>query len=520
MNPTAAASTVPGTPAHPVLRLVGLIAGPALMALALLLPLPGEMPPEGRRTAAITLLMATWWITEAIPLAATALLPIALFPLLAILPAGETTAAYGDPNIFLFAGGFFIAMAMQKWRLHERIALSIILRAGTAPARLVLGFMIATAALSLWISNTATTVMMLPIAIGVIEQIERQRGASPFAPCLLLGLAYAASIGGIGTLIGTPPNLVLAAQFTRLYPEAPPIGFLQWMLFGIPLVLIFLPLTWLLLTRVLFRFPRADARDADARDADARAPIRDRLIALGPISRGERTVAIVAALTALAWIFRADINLGSVSIPGWSGLFPRPAMIHHATIAIFFAALLFIIPVDLRRRQFALDWEWARRIPWDVLILFGGGLALARAFESSGLVLWLGGRLGGLGTLPPILIVMAVCTLLTFTTELTSNVATATIMLPILGGAAPALGLHPLILMIPAGVSASCAFMLPVATPPNAIVFGGGRLTVAQMARAGLAVNILGIFLVTALMWLIGFSIFDINPGAPPPWSH
>lgn len=495
---------------------LGLPLGIALFVGALLLPTPEGMTTEGHRAGAVAILMATWWMLEAAPLAATALIPVALFPLLGILPAGEVTQAYGDPNIFLFMGGFFLAMAMQKWNLHERIALNIVVRTGTDPSRLVLGFMLGTAFLSMWISNTATTLMMLPIALAVIDQMKERahgEGAENFPIALMLGIAYSASFGGVATLIGTPPNGVLVTQYTVLFPDAPEIGFFQWMLVGVPMAAIMLPVTWILLTRVLFNFRGLTF-------TGAREEIEGRIRSLGVMNRGERIVLVVWVCTALAWIFRADINLGVLTIPGWRNLFPNPAYVHNGTVAIAAALALFAIPVDLKRGEFALDWEWARRIPWGILILFGGGLALAQAFKTTGLVEWLGGKLTLLEGVPPLFVVLAIALMLTFLTEVTSNTATTSIMLPILGGAAaPALGVHPLLLMIPATISASCAFMLPVATPPNAIVFGGGHLTVPQMARAGILLNFIGIFLVTLITYFIAVPIFDIVFGEMPAWA-
>lgn len=503
---------------HAIHKKIGLPLGVVFFFVALMLPTPEGMSIEGHRAGAIAILMATWWMLEAVPLAATALVPVALFPLFGVLTAGDVTKAYGDPNIFLFMGGFFIAMAMQKWNLHERIALNIVVRTGTNPSRLVLGFMLATAFLSMWISNTATALMMLPIAMAVIEQMEKRAsgdGGAKFAVCLLLGIAYSASIGGIATLIGTPPNGVLITQFTVLFPDAPEIGFFQWMLVGVPLTAIMLPVTWLMMTRLLFRF-------GDLKFEGAHEEIESRIRALGPMSRGEKTVLIVWILTAFAWIFRAEIDLGFVTIPGWRDLpiFPHPEYIHNATVALVAAVALFVIPVDLKKGEFALDWNWAKRIPWNVLILFGGGLALAQAFKDTGLVGWIGNKLVLLEGVPALFVILAIALMLTFLTEVTSNTATTSIMLPILGGAAAfALGVHPLLLMIPATLSASCAFMLPVATPPNAIVFGGGHITVPQMARAGILLNLFGAVLITLLTYFIAIPVFGITLDEMPVWA-
>lgn len=498
-------------------QLAGLIGGVVVATVGFWLPTPEGMSVEGQRAAAITAWMAVWWLTEAVPLAATALIPIGTFPLFGIVPGKEVTRNYGDDNIFLFMGGFFIAMAMQKWNLHARIALNIVLRTGTNANRLILGFMLATAFLSMWISNTATTLMMLPIALAVIDQLEQRvegGNAGNFGLCLLLGIAYSASIGGVATLIGTPPNGVLISQYGELFEGEPEIGFLQWMMIGVPFSSIMLPLVWLMLTRVLFNF-------RGLKFAGAREEIRSRLDALGPMNRGEKIVLAVWTVTALGWIFRSDINFGAFAIPGWSNLLPESGFVRDSTVAIAASVLLFAIPVDLKKREFALDWDWAKRIPWDVLILFGGGLAIAGAFSDTGLVGWIGDKLTLLDGVHPFFVVLAIAVMMTFLTEVTSNTATTTIMLPILGGAAAqVIGVNPLLLMIPAAISASCAFMLPVATPPNAIVFGGGRIHVHQMARAGFLINLCGIVLVTCITYFLATAVFGITVGEVPSWAQ
>jgi sodium-dependent dicarboxylate transporter 2/3/5 len=463
------------------------------------------MTPQTAKAAAVALLMATWWITEAIPIPATALLPLALYPLLGVMDTRVTARAYGDHNVFLFMGGFFIAMAMQKWNLHRRIALHIVSLVGEGPRTIILGFMCATAFLSMWISNTATTMMMIPIAMAVIGQVVRDKRPGPVAPALMLGVAYAASIGGLGTLIGTPPNVIFAGAFEKLFPEMGDIGFLAWMTVGIPLVLVFIPITWVYLTRIAFRVP---ARTAGG---GGRATIKSELDEMGPMSRGELYVLVVFVLTALAWAFRSNIELGSFTIPGWSNLLGISNLVTDATVAIAAAIVLFVLPVDLKRGEFALDWEWASRIPWGVLILFGGGFALAASFRETGLDLWVGGGLKAAAGLPSWVLVLLVCLVMTFLTEMTSNTATASMAMPILGSTAAASGMNPLFLMIPATLSASCAFMLPVATPPNAIVFGSGAVSIPQMARAGLGLNLIGALLVVTVTYLVAVPVFGIT---------
>lgn len=466
----------------------GLLAGAAAFVLMLLLPAPTGLSVEGWRTAATAVLMAVWWMTEAIPIPATAILPLGLFPALGVLDASDASTPYANELIFLFMGGFFLAVTMEKWGLHKRIALGIMAFVGTSPNRLVLGFMLATAFLSMWISNTATTAMMLPIGIAVGEMFKPQDHEGPyeFGIALMLGVAYASSIGGIATLIGTPPNAVLAGAASELLDRE--IGFVQWMGVGVPLAVVMLPLTWLLLTRVLY--------PAGNLSGDAEAIIDGERRALGRASRGERVTAAVFVLTALAWVLRSEKTFGATTIPGIETWLP---FVTDSTIAMTAAAVLFLIPVDWRSGDFALDWPTARKIPWGVLVLFGGGLSLARAMDQSGLATWIGSVVGALDALPVILIVGVVATLIVFLTEVTSNTATATMAMPIMAGAAVGLGIEPLLLMTTAALSASMAFMLPVATPPNAIVFASGYITIPQMSRAGFLLNLLAIVLITAL---------------------
>jgi sodium-dependent dicarboxylate transporter 2/3/5 len=479
---------------HPLHKRLGLLAGAVLFVVVLLLPPPAGLPPAGWRTAAVALLMAVWWMTEAIPIPATALLPLVLFPVLGVLEMPDAAAPYANHLIFLFMGGFFIAMAMQRWNLHRRIALSIIAAVGTGPRRLVLGFMLATAFLSMWISNTATTAMMLPIALAVGEMFRppgTDGGQYRFGIALMLGIAYAASIGGVATLIGTPPNAVFAAAAGELLGR--PIGFMEWMAVGVPVAAVFLPAAWLLLVGVLHR-PGKLSGDAEGLIAAERE-------GLGPMSRGERSVAIVFALTAAAWILREPKTFGGVTVPGLQSLAPG---VQDSTIAIAASVVLFLLPVDWKRGVFALDWATARKIPWGVLVLFGGGLSLARAMDRSGLAGWIGGRVAGMSGLSVVLIVGAVAVLFVFLTEITSNTATATMAMPVMAGAAAGLGIAPVTLMATAALASSMAFMLPVATPPNAIVFASEYLTIPEMSRAGFWMNLVAIALTTlAGAWLV-----------------
>ncbi|CAN5613942.1 DASS family sodium-coupled anion symporter [soil metagenome] len=482
----------------------GLFLGPVLFVVVLLLPAPADMSVEAWRTAAVGLLMAVWWISEAIPIPATALLPIALFPALRVSPVEAAAAPYANPVIFLFLGGFLIAQAMQRWNLHRRIALRVISAVGTRPIPLIGGFMIAAAFLSMWVSNTATAVMMLPIGLSVVELAIRSDGSDPadpgdsnFAVALMLGIAYACSIGGLATLIGTPPNALLAGFMAETYGVE--IGFGEWMLVGLPLVLLGLPAAWLVLTR--WAYPVRLREIPGGRQA-----IEREIQSMGRLSRGETLVGGVFILTAVAWVTRPLLERW---IPGLSD----------AGIAISASVLLFALPVNFRTGEFVLNWAWAKRLPWDVLILFGGGLSLAGAISRSGLAAWIGQSLAGVDALPIVGIIVVVTLVIIFLTEITSNTATAAAFLPVLASLAIGIGENPLILIVPAALAASCAFMLPVATPPNAIVYGSSFVTIPQMARAGLILNLLFIFLISLVGYFLVILVFGLEPGSLPSWA-
>jgi sodium-dependent dicarboxylate transporter 2/3/5 len=474
---------------------IGLIGGGAFFLLLLLVPGPAGLSPEGWRAAAVAVLMAVWWMTEAIPIPATALLPLALFPTLGVLDMPAAAAPYANEIIFLFMGGFIIAMAMERWGLHRRIALGIMSFIGTSPKRLILGFMVATAFLSMWISNTATATMMLPIAMAVAE-VFRPKDLDPetqpyhFGIALMLGIAYAASIGGVATLIGTPPNAVMAAAAEELLDTQ--IGFVEWMAVGLPVAAFTLPIAWLVLVNVLHQPGEVSG--------DAASVIHDEQSAQGRMSRGEKSVAIVFFLAAISWVLRSPKELGAVTIPGIETFAPG---VRDSTIAMVAAVILFLIPVNWRKGEFAMNWTAARKMPWGVLILFGGGLSLARAMDQTGLAAWIGGGVGALGALPQVVLLALVATLFVFLTEVTSNTATATMAMPIMAGVAAGLGYPAITLMATAALSASMAFMLPVATPPNAIVFSSEYLTIPRMARAGFWMNIIAIAVITLTATLL-----------------
>ncbi|WP_221566618.1 DASS family sodium-coupled anion symporter [Alkalihalobacillus sp. TS-13] len=487
---TSANSSGPG-PAYGRRKGIGLILGPLLFIATLLFFKPEGLSSEGLAVLASTLWIATWWITEAIPIPATSLLPLILFPLTGGLSGDITASSYGDNTIFLFLGGFLIALAMQKWNLHKRIALFIISAIGTSTERIILGFMVATGFLSMWISNTATAMMMVPIGMAVIYQVSEQLKKEGhvdtdvknfnFGKAIMLGIAYSASIGGLGTLIGTPPNTIFAGVVKNSFGIE--ISFAGWMLFGVPIVIILMAITWYYLVK--FAFPMKIRELPGGKEV-----INNEKKALGFMGPEEKVILTVFTLTALAWISRSFI------------LVDLNENINDTIIAMTAAILLFMIPSATKRGEFLLDWETAKGVPWGILLLFGGGLAIAAGFQESGLAEWFGTQLAVLEGVNLILIIVIVTAMVIFLTEITSNTATATMMFPIMASLAGAISVHPYTLMIGAGLAASCAFMLPVATPPNAVVFGSGYLRIPDMARAGLWLNIISVVIITIAIYL------------------
>jgi solute carrier family 13 (sodium-dependent dicarboxylate transporter), member 2/3/5 len=469
-------------------RQIGLIAGPVLFLLTLFFYEAEGLDAPAKAVLASTIWIAIWWISEVVPLSVTALLPIILFPLTGAVSIQSTTAPYGDKMIFLFLGGFIIAIAMEKWNLHRRIALKIILTVGTNPQKIILGFMIATAFLSMWISNTATTLMMMPIAFAVTSQFSDfmkdkfNTTESFFAKALLLGVAYAASIGGMATLVGTPTNAILAGVVYNMYQIE--IAFYDWFIFAVPFVIVLLLICWAYIVTIAFpirKMPVLNLGEEIQKDYDQ----------LGTMRSEEVTVLIVFSITALAWISRTFFLEKIVS------------GIDDTIIAIGGAVVLFILPSKSTKGARILDWGSAAKLPWGILLLFGGGLSLASGFSSTGLATWIGTQLDmldGFSLLVTLLIVVAVVNILT---EITSNVATSTMILPILASLALALGVHPLGLMVSAAMASSCAFMLPVATPPNAIVFGTGKIRIWDMVRVGFIMNMISIILLTLFIYYV-----------------
>ena len=548
----------------PMRSRIGLVLGPTVFLLMLFFVDLDPSNPLVTRMAAIILLMAIWWITEAIPLSATALLPIILFPLMGImrgreLPAGnriDLDAAtfaegftakdfdiifpnvanqYMDWIILLFMGGFILAVAVEKWNLHKRIALNILRIIGGQPHRLVLGFMIATGFLSMWLSNTATALMMMPMGMSLVllyeelnEKAVSEGGvidpkAENFSLTLLLGIAYGASIGGFATLIGTPPNGILITQMSQLFPEAPDITFASWMLFALPMSFVYMLIAWALLTRLVFPLPATTP-------FSGKEFIRDEIRKLGPMSLEEKRVTAVFVSFALLLMTRKErLFSPEVDLYGWSYFLdnvlislnssPVGFMIDDGSVSIAVALTLFMIPAGKKIGGRLMDWEDAKRVPWGILLLFGGGLAIAKGFGTSGLSDYIAVQLAALlGDAEQLIIVMSTVAFITGLTEVASNTATITLAVPIMASLSQAIGAHPLLLLIPTTLAASCAFMLPVSTPANAIVYGTGRIPIMKMVIAGVWLDILSVFLLTFFVYTLGHLTFDVL-GDLPVWA-
>lgn len=490
---------------------IGLFLGPLLFVVLLLMPMPEELSPEALFVAAVTLLMAVWWIAESIPMAAVALVPIVLFPLLDIMPTAEVTAQYGNQIIYLFMGGFFIAVTMERWNLHRRIALLIIRQIGGGPGRIILGFMIASAFLSMWVSNTATAMMMVPIGLAVIKQtnemlisrapdaLSRESLQLNFSVALMLGIAYACSIGGVGTIIGTPPNTVFVGVVETMFGQT--ISFVAWMIFAIPLVAVMLFLSWAFLVYVAYPQSGGELPGGET-------IIEKEYEELGPVGREERRVLLVFLFVASAWIL--------------NGLFRFEFLneLNDSAIAILGALLLFLIPADFRKNEFLLDWDTALKIPWGIIVLFGGGLALAHGFVVTGLASWIAEKMLVLDGAHLLVLLLAVTGMTIILTEITSNTATSTMLMPILASMAIAMTLHPYGLMVAAAIAASFAFMLPVATPPNAVVFGSSFLTIPQMVKAGIWLNLIGIIVISLFSYFLLPLVWGLELTSLPGWAR
>jgi len=479
----------------PRARRIGLIAGPLLALVMILAGPPSGLGVPGWHAAAAGVLMAVWWMTEALPLPVTALLPLALFPLLGVGDLETTAVSYAHPLIFLFLGGFIIARAMARWQLHRRLAWAVLRAGGSGPAAIVGGIMAATAFLSMWVSNTATAMVMLPIGQSIVATFAERSGLPErthlqFSAAVMLGIAYGATIGGMGTLIGTPPNALFAGFMEDTYGME--IGFADWMLIGIPVVLVLLPAAWLVLTRIVFAVPAS-------LPAGVSASLFQGLEAPGPMTREERWVAAIMVAVALAWLCRPLIEIWLPALP-----------LSDAGIAVTGAILMFALPVRRGGGRFLLEWDDLRDLRWDVLILFGGGLALAAAMGDTGLSGWIGAIVSDLERLPQWLMILAVMTIVVYLGELASNTAMAAVFLPVAGAAAVGMGDSPLALALPVALAASLGFMLPVATPPNAIVYGSGSLDAQQMLRAGAVLDVIAILIVAAIGLVLGPLVFAL----------
>lgn len=480
---------------NPLWKRTGLVLGPLAFVSILLFFKPEGLSSEALAVLALAVWMAIWWILEAIPIAATAILPLLVLPLTGALSMEDTAAPYSDPKVLLYMGGFMIAVTIEKWQLHKRIALTIIGLIGTDMRFIVLGFMLATAFLSMWISNTATSLMMLPIAVAVVHQLaaglkDGKVTDTMIGQALMLGIAYSASIGGLATIIGTPTNIVFVGIVKELYGVE--IGFAEWMLVGLPISLGLLAICWWYLVKIAYPFPKNMAL------AGGKAEIQRQLKALGTITVPEIRVLAVFSVVSFCWITRVFLL---------QDLLP---FLDDTIIALAGVVLLFIIPAGSKNKRL-LDWKTAENIPWGILLLFGGGLALAVGFKETGLAAWIGGHFEALQGVHFLIFILIIVAAVNFLTEITSNVATASMLLPILGAVALALGVHPYGLMVAATMAASCAFMLPVATPPNAVVFGSGYLTIPAMAKAGLWMNILSILFITLFVYYLMPMLWNID---------
>jgi len=472
---------------------------------------PGK--PEVTATLAVAALMAIWWITETIPLAVTALMPIVLFPALGVLDGKAVSEVYINHIIFVYVGGFMMALAMEKWNLHKRIALKLLVLIGVSPGRILLGFMATSAFLSMWISNTATTMMMIPIVLSVVVSLEEHltgKAMSRYATGLFLAIAYSASIGGMSTLVGSPTNLVCPQILTLLYPGAPEISFSSWMVFALPVSAIMLVVVWVVIYQLFKPKKRWENLDRDH--------FRKAYSDLGKASQEEKIVFVLFLILAFLWITRTGISFNGFTIPGWARIFKTPSYINDGTVAIFISIILFIIPSASQKGERIMDWKTAHKLPWNIVLLFGGGFALALGFQSSGLAVWFGEQLLWTKGVHPYLILLAVVALMSFLTELTSNVASTQMLLPVFASLAISSGNNPLLLMIPATLASSLAFMLPTATPPNAIVFGTNRIQISTMVRTGFVLNIIGVLVVVLITWLLGNNVLNIDLGVIPDW--
>lgn len=490
------------------IRYKGLLIGILAFILILALPLPGGLSLQAKSAAAVVVLMSIWWITEAIPVYATAFIPLALYPLLGILPADETAANYGHNYVLMMLGGFFLGKAIENQNLHKRIALVIINLFGISRQRIMMSMMIATAFLSMWIANVTAAVMMFPIAMSIISKEEESGpGKSTFSTGLMLAIAYAATLGGLGTLIGTPTNLILIGILEKLFPDAPPITFFTWLKIGLPLVIVLLPVFCFYLIRYFGINGNLSQNDTI---------IKDELTALGKITPGERRVIYVCLLAIFGWVFRDDLLFGDWVIPGWATLLGLGDFVHDSTVAMVAALLLFMLPATKEKRL--LDWKSASQVPWGVAMIVGGGYAIAAGFEATGLADWLGHQLVFISNYPFFIVMVLVIGFVMIFTEFNSNTATANILLPVLASMAVAAAINPLLLMIPATVASSLGFMMPAGTGPNTVIFGSERVTVADMVKCGVWLDLISLVILVLMMYFVIMPWLGFE-SALPDWA-
>ncbi|MHC4077333.1 MAG: SLC13 family permease [Planctomycetota bacterium] len=512
---------MPESRSRPRALFLGVVLGAVAFWLSGYLTFPTEDAYPGRMALAVTVLTATCWLSQCLPLAPASLIPLALMPLLGVAPMSQVAPAYADPILWLFFGGFVLALAIQRWNLHRRIALTVIAKVGLRPRRLVLGFMLAGLALSMWISNTGTSLMLLPIGIALIDRLDKggmlDREALPgFGVALMLGIAYGCSVGGTATPIGTGPNLLFLSRYERLEQVgAPPITFLDWMVLFVPFAILLGLLIWAILVFVLYRLPKGSARAGEV--------IHEELRKMGRMSSAERRVLVLFGIAVLLWVTRrggwADLLGLEVLQQTGAGTTMTIQFTADGTVALLVAICAFLVPSGGRGSPTLMNWQTARQLPWEILILLGGGIAIADAFKETGLSVALAGLLRpAVDALSPILAIALIVLLVTFLTEVTSNTATTALMLPLLASMAHGTGQDPRMFMLPAAIAASCAFMLPIATPPNAVVFSSGRVTMGQMARCGVLLNFVSVAVITLWAWIWLFPLLGVDPGATPAW--
>ncbi|MTI33476.1 SLC13 family permease [Xanthovirga aplysinae] len=488
-------------------KFIGLLLGLFSLLFTIISPVPEGLTREAYLAGGIALLMAFWWLTEVVPIYVTAFIPLALFPLSGLMTSGEVAENYSHNNVLMLLGGMIIAKAIEAQNLHKRIALVVITFIGVSRTRIILSFMVATAFLSMWIANVAVALMMLPIATAVIDKEESSGNSGRFGLALMLAIAYSASIGGMASLVGTPPNLIFSGIVESMYPQAPSISFTDWLMVGVPIALVLLPISWFYLLKFF---------GVKGTISSTSGVIAEEMKALGTISKAEARVLAIFIFTVVAWIFRKDLNLGSLVLPGWGSLLGIGDYVHEATVAFISILLLFVISNGNKQTKARLlDWKTVSTVPWGVVMIVGGGYALAKSFNHTGLAEWLGNKVSFLQGMPTFVVLILIIFFITFLTEINSNTATANIFMPILATVAIANQSHPFLLMIPATFACSAAFCLPSGTGTNAVVFASERLTISEMARAGFWMNFIAIVVITLMTYFIAVPYFELSNTVP-----